>query len=131
MSDITYDCPYCLEHYVLWDSSMPPISMAKHNDLSEAVRKQYNEVGTCKKCHRTDPNIPTTFEMDGLLTKEDILNRNKVYKYCSNGCKWQIVDYLDKKANCPLCGQNSLLNSSLISIRTFNPATAKSRLKSK
>lgn len=123
MESVVYDCPNCNEHYVLWDSSMPPISAQKNNDLWEAVRKQYDEVGSCKKCVRTDPNIPTTFEMDGLLTREDILNRNKVMLLCQTEAEWKEVDISDRE-QCPDCN-SKLLGSSIISSSTFSPTWQK------
>lgn len=124
MDALVYDCPNCLEHYVLWDSSKPPISAEKHNDLSEVIRKQYDEVGSCKKCVRQDPNIPTTFEMDGLLTPKDIRERNKVYLKCTAEDKWVICDMTENYRDCPDCGK-ALLSDTIISIRSFSPTWEK------
>ena len=126
---ITYDCPNCLEHYVLWDG-VKPMSIQKQNDLSEMVRKQYDEQGTCKLCTRKDPNIPTVLEMDGLLTQEDIRNRNNVYMKCGAEDAWKIIDIRDPERVCPDCG-GKLDGGSIISVRTFNPAWEKKFKKKK
>lgn len=130
MEAITYDCPNCLEHYVLWDSSKQPISLEKHNDLSEIVRKQYDKVGSCKRCVRQDPNVPTTFEMDGLLTREDILNRNKVKMLCTGEDKWVTCDMTENYKDCPDCGR-ALLSDSIISVRSFSQTWEKKFKKKK
>lgn len=74
-------------------------------------------------------SIPTTFEMDGLFTQEDIDNRFKVMKQCRNCSKWTQQN-TERKEDSPctnlmpnkeLCGSTSFDPTSTTSLRSFNP----------
>lgn len=116
---IRYICPNCETDYVLWDDSMPPISAGRSNDLREIVRKQHDEVGTCKFCVRKYPSVPTTAEMDGLLTPEDMRNRFKVMKQCYSCSKWTEHDTREANQPCHNCGGSEFDSAGSKSIRTF------------
>lgn len=78
--------------------------------------------------------IPTTYEMDGLFTQEDIDNRNSVMFQCTKCNKWtKHVDYLLNRQHVPCsnCGEKSYDSSSIKSIRTYNPDTDNKRRMSK
>lgn len=123
MQTITYVCPNCDTEYVLWDESRGPISLERHNDLSGVVRKQYDEVGTCKFCVRKDPDVPTTAEMDGLLTPKDMRDRFFVMVACANCLQYNKQDTRKPRADCSNCGsdKHALGSSFMASIRTWNP----------
>lgn len=109
---------------------MPPISLERANDLSEIVRKQYDEVGSCKKCVRKDPNILTTFEMDGLFTQKDIDNRHLVMVQCIDCKKWTQQNIRNghyKYSPCSSCGNKRYNPRSAISLRTFDPNRKKTK----
>lgn len=70
--------------------------------------------------------IPTTYEMDGLLTEEDIKNRHTVYFQCKDCRKWtKHYDWVPGEKNkhipCSWCSKTNYDGSSIKSARTFNP----------
>lgn len=70
--------------------------------------------------------IPSTFEMDGLLTQEDIRNRYKVMWQCRECKKWtQHNDWLPGEQNnqkpCDHCGKLNYDPWSMKSLRTYRP----------
>lgn len=75
--------------------------------------------------------IPTTLEMDGLITKEDIDNRFFLMKPCKKCLKFSKHDMRVAEKQCPFCGGEMSRNGNYCySIRTFNnrkitPADAK------
>lgn len=79
----------------------------------------------CKFCVRKDPNIPTTAEMDGLLTQDDMRNRNKVVFQCQECNKWTthywIAGEKNKYIPCTNCGEIKYDSTSIKSLRTYDP----------
>lgn len=67
--------------------------------------------------------IPTTFEMDGLLTDDDIANRFMIHRQCRDCGKWTKMDTRDKNVKCRECGGDDFDLQSTTSDRTFNPLT--------
>lgn len=117
---IDFTCPNCDTYYILWDETMPAITAARHNDLSEVVRKQYDEIGSCKFCVSKDPNIPTTAEMDGLRTTIDMKERFFIMKKCQPCSKFTRQDLRKKSKPCDYCGSTSFDLKSSKSLRTYN-----------
>lgn len=97
---------------------MPSISMERDNALREAVRKQ-QDLGYCKFCIRKDPNVPTTAEMDGLLTPEDMRKRFKIMIQCYGCSKWTQQDTRKPDNPCPGCGGTDFDRAGAKSVRTF------------
>lgn len=76
--------------------------------------------------------IPTTFEMDGLFTEEDIKNRYTVMFQCKICKKWTRHDnWITGEKNeykpCSSCGAISYDSTSIKSLRTYNPLTDNKR----
>lgn len=73
----------------------------------------------------------TTDQMDGLLTPEDILNRNKVVIQCMECNKWTVHTYIPGKPvehhPCDNCGAEHYDSTSMKSFRTYNPQTDNKR----
>jgi len=70
--------------------------------------------------------VPTTFEMDGLFTQEDIDNRFYVMRNCLNCKTWYQADSrVKERSECPNCGNGSYDMKSQCSLRTFNPKAKK------
>lgn len=66
-------------------------------------------------------NIPTTFEMDGLFTQEDIDNRFYVMKPCTECLKYSQHDIREKTKDCPYChGMMGINGRYWYSLRTYN-----------
>lgn len=66
-------------------------------------------------------DIPTTFEMDGLFTQEDINNRFFVMKPCIVCLKYSKHDIREKTKDCPYChGEMGINGRYWYSIRTWN-----------
>lgn len=76
--------------------------------------------------------IPTTFEMDGLFTEEDIKHRYTVVFQCRSCKKW-VTHYNwlpgEKNVNVPCtgCGETNYDSTSIKSLRTYNPLTDNKR----
>lgn len=67
--------------------------------------------------------VPTTFEMDGLYTEEDIANRFFVMKPCIECGKYTKQDVRVDNVPCQYCGGDMAIASNYcMSIRTFNPS---------
>lgn len=99
---------------------MPPISLERNNDLWEVVRKQYDEVGTCKNCVRKDPNVPTTLEVDRIFTQIDMLDRFYVMKPCIDCGKYTEQDTRKEDKPCQYCGGSMGIASTYwASLRTY------------
>ena len=76
--------------------------------------------------------IPTTDKMDGLFTAEDKANKHKVMMQCNSCGEWTQNEVWQPPAPCTGCGSKQYDPTSTISLRTFNPLTAKRRkIKSK
>jgi len=69
--------------------------------------------------------IPTTFEMDGLFTEEDIRNRHQVMLQCIECNAWTQHDIEHGLVHkpCGKCGKVNYDWKSLKSKRTFNVTT--------
>lgn len=68
--------------------------------------------------------------MDGLFTEEDIKNRNTVVFQCKKCKKWTThVDYIIKREYVPCsgCGEVNYDQTSIKSLRTYNPLTDNKR----
>lgn len=95
----------------------------------EAVLKDKKD---CKFCVRKDPNVPTTAEMDGLETIEDMRNRNTVVFQCKECKKWTThYNWVPGEKNthvpCSNCGSMVYDSTSIKSLRTYNPLTDNKR----
>lgn len=67
--------------------------------------------------------VPTTLEMDGLYTDEDIANRHFVMKPCVSCGKYTKQDVRVANVPCQYCGGAMAIASNYwMSIRTFNPS---------
>lgn len=77
---------------------------------------------------RKAQGIPTTFEMDGLTTREDILNRHRVMMKCGGCDKWQEQDIREKrKVPCENCKSSAFEIRSATSLRSWQPSVKKKR----
>lgn len=66
-------------------------------------------------------NVPTTLEMDGLFTEEDIKNRFFVMKPCTVCLRYSKHDIRRPLQNCPYCNNKMGINGRYwYSIRTYN-----------
>lgn len=68
--------------------------------------------------------VPTTDEMDGLYTDEDIANKHFYMAVCVKCTKWTKQDSRERgKIPCPYCGSTNIDNQSSrwYSVRTWNP----------
>lgn len=118
MKTITWKCPNCWTPY----------------EIDEKYQEALKDKENCKFCVRKDPNIPTTAEMDGLLTIEDIRNRKQLVKQCTNCRAWTQMEVghevpctgVVKGARLPKfpgCGLIAYDYSSAKSLRNFQPLT--------
>lgn len=115
MNLVVFKCPNCFTEYEI---------DAKY----ESVLKDKKD---CKFCVRKDPNIPTTAEMDGLLTQEDMRNRHSVMFQCRSCKKWTrhdnwITGQNNKHKPCE-CGVTNYDQTSIKSVRSYNPLTDNKR----
>lgn len=70
--------------------------------------------------------VPSTFDMDGLFTEEDIVNRYRVMRRCMGCDLWVEQDSRDDNhPTCQGCGHNKFDPRSTTSLRTFNPTMGK------
>jgi rRNA maturation endonuclease Nob1 len=67
--------------------------------------------------------MKTTFEMDGLLTPEDVARRHSVFMQCRGCSKWSKTDSRLDHHTCEHCGGTDFDPTSITSERTFNPLT--------
>lgn len=66
--------------------------------------------------------IPTTLEMDGLISEKDIQDRHKIMFQCRPCTKWTLQSTLEKaKKPCQYCGATDFDQTSGTSLRTYNP----------
>jgi len=76
-------------------------------------------------------SVISTHEIDGLLTKEDIDNKDTVVFQCRNCKKWTIHNnhrHLEEKyIPCTNCGKIDYDPTSLKSLRSYNPTTDNKR----
>lgn len=112
---ITYKCPNCWTEYTV---------DAKY----QAVVDKQLELGYCKFCRRKDPNIPTTAEMDGLFTVEDMRNRFQVMIQCESCSTWNQMKKGEKKL-CTKCGSDKMDGTTIRSLRTWSPDLGTKRKK--
>jgi rRNA maturation endonuclease Nob1 len=69
-----------------------------------------------------EPRVPTTLEMDGLISEKDIENRYKIMEQCRACAKWTLQDtQAESKKPCQYCGENNFDPTSGTSLRTYNP----------
>jgi len=125
---IKWKCPNCWTEYEIDEK------------FAEALKKKEN----CKFCVRRDPDVPTTAEMDGLLTQEDMRNRKQVVVQCFTCTRWteqtngseytpctgiiggkQYVDGRNKIV--PGCGGMDYDSTSMKSVRSYNRDTDNKR----
>ena len=107
---IEWKCPYCYTTYDVEDK------------FTEVLKGKKN----CKFCVHKSPNIPTTAEMNGLLTQKDMRQRNTVVFQCKDCKKWTVHENWVPEGNnrhkpCENCGEVSYDLSSIKSLRTYNP----------
>ena len=107
---IGWKCPNCWTTY----------------EVDEKFAKVLENKQDCKFCVRKDPNIPTTAEMDGLYTQDDMRYRNKVVFQCTKCNKWTahenwVAGGNNKYLPCSNCGEKAYDHSSIKSFRTYNP----------
>lgn len=114
---ITWKCPNCWTEY----------------EIDEKFEAALKDKKDCKFCVRRDPNVPTTAEMDGLFTVEDMRNRTTLVFQCKNCNKWTIhKDFDGNYKPCDNCGEIQYDSSSGKSLRTYNPEVDnKRRMKKK
>jgi len=110
MSLIKWKCPNCWTGYEIDEK------------FADALEGKEN----CKFCVRKDPNIPTTAEMDGLLTKEDMRDRRTIVLQCQLCNKWTTHNNwapVEKNSYipCTICNVVNYDLSSIKSLRTYNP----------
>lgn len=105
---MTWKCPNCWTEY----------------EIDAKFADALKEKKDCKFCVRKDPNIPTTAEMDGLLTQDDMRYRNLVVMQCVLCNKWTKMKHQPLKTeivDCSNCGQRAYDSSSMKSYRTYDP----------
>ena len=129
LNKLEYTCPTCGEHYVLYESGV--ISPQKYAKIKAVIDKQV-KLGYCKNCHRKDPDIPTTLEMDGLFSKDDIINRYALVYQCRKCKKWTVHNNHSTYGKnsylpCTNCGSTDYDPTSVKSLRTYNPETDNKR----
>lgn len=110
MTMIKWRCPNCWTDYEIDEKFKP------------ALEKKEN----CKFCVRKDPNVPTTAEMDGLETIEDMRGRYDMVFQCLHDSKWKIMKDFgrDGKKNylpCDTCGNTAYDTGGGKSLRTYDP----------
>jgi predicted nucleic-acid-binding Zn-ribbon protein len=115
---IIFQCPACWTEYEV-------------EDKYKAIVDKQVELGYCKFCHRKDPLIPTTAEMDKLFTVEDMRNRFWVMIQCEKCKEWNKVkkSALIISTPCTKCGSDRYDGASIRSIRTWTPDIGKKRKK--
>lgn len=123
-----WKCPNCWTKYEIDEK------------FADALKDKEN----CKFCVRKDPNIPTTAEMDGLLTQEDMRLRDQVVIQCFICSRWTqqthgvpytpctgIVKgqpYVDGRGKIVQgCGELKYDSTSMKSLRTYSSATDNKR----
>ena len=105
---IKWKCPNCWTEY----------------DVDAKFEEVLKDKKDCKFCVRKDPNVPTTAEMDGLLTVEDMRSRFRVVLQCINCNKWTEMKHAPGKTemvDCSNCGRRAYDSSSIKSVRTYDP----------
>lgn len=105
---IEWKCPNCLTQY----------------DVDDKYAQVLRDKKDCKFCVRKDPDIPTTAEMDGLKTVEDIRSRFDMVFQCINDNKWKLHQNFDGTHKpCDNCGEINYDTAGGKSYRTYNPLT--------
>lgn len=112
MTMIAWKCPNCWTRY----------------EIDQKYEKVLAQKKDCKFCVRKYPDIPTTAEMDGLLTVEDMRIRHDVVFQCMNCNKWtRHSNWKQGEINahkpCSNCGEIYYDPTSIKSWRTYNPDT--------
>jgi phage FluMu protein Com len=105
---IVWKCPNCWTEYEI-DSKYEEILKTKKD---------------CKFCVRKNPDVPTTAEMDGLLTVESMRGRWDMVFQCKNDNKWKLhPNFHGVCLPCDTCGGTQYHTDSGKSYRTYNPLT--------
>lgn len=108
MTMMTWKCPNCWTKY----------------EIDEKSSKALENKQDCKFCVRKDQNIPTTAEMDGLLTQEDMRGRFDLVFQCVNDNKWKVHPQFDGTyLPCDSCGMTDYDSGGRKSKRSYNPLT--------
>lgn len=107
MATVKWNCPYCDTEY----------------EIDKKYEAALKDKENCKFCVRKDPNVPTTAEMDGLLTQQDMRDRFFVMLQCTACLKWTKQDQRQKTKPCsnPECGRMAFDSTSIKSLRTYDP----------
>lgn len=103
-----WKCPNCWTEY----------------EIDKKFEKALEGKKDCKFCVRKDPNIPTTAEMDGLETVEDMRERFYIVMQCIECNKWTKMKHTLLKTeivDCENCGSRKYDTTSLKSARTYDP----------
>lgn len=128
---MTWKCPNCWTEYEI------------DKKFSDALKNKKD----CKFCVRKDPDVPTTAEMDGLLTVEDMRERDQVVLQCSSCGRWTQMTHKNSKLErvpcsaiikgqvyvdgrnktVPGCGKIAYDSTSMKSVRTYNKDTDNKR----
>ena len=118
---ITWKCPNCWTKY----------------EVDEKFEAALAGKKDCKFCVRKDPNVPTTAEMDGWKTIEEMRERDQVVIQCFDCMRWTQQTYGAKFGPCtgkirgqpyldgrgkvvPGCGAKNYDSTSMKSLRTHN-----------
>lgn len=105
---VIWKCPNCWTEY----------------EVDKKFEEALKEKQDCKFCVRKDPNIPTTAEMDKLLTVEDMRGRFDMVFQCINDNKWKLhPNFKGAYLPCDTCGDAQYDTGSGKSYRTYNPLT--------
>ncbi len=118
---IDWKCPNCWTTYEIDEK------------FADALKNKQD----CKFCVRKDPNVPTTAEMDGLKTPEEMRERWDVVLQCLQCLKWTQQKLGEKNTPCTAiirgkeyidgrnkvvagCGSVNYDHSSMKSVRSYN-----------
>ena len=110
MSLIKWRCPNCWTDYEIDEKFAPALEKKKD----------------CKYCVRKDPKIPTTAEMDGQETIEDMRGRFDMTFQCLHDSKWKVHMNFGREGNrkylpCDTCGNTAYDTGGGKSLRSFDP----------
>lgn len=125
---VKWKCPQCHTEY----------------EIDEKFSKALENKKSCKFCVRKNPDIPTTAELDGLTTPEEMRNRWNVVLQCNSCVRWTEMDsrkprtpctaivngkvYVDgRKKTIAGCGKINYDSTSMKSTRTYKYDTDNKR----
>lgn len=75
--------------------------------------------------------IPTTLEMDGLLTEKDIADRHRIYGQCKACFEYSTFDITIGLFKCSFCGHNGHDKRATVSQRSFDDRLHNSKKRKK